>query len=127
MNQTNNTAISAREIKEGMTQGQWEFYLGGESFIRNGIEVQTEHGGESVCVISDSEFEGMKNDFDIHAACTAVNGTFGKNLDPTKYEEVVMALERILDRIKENDLQHMFPSAFERATKTLSTARINSL
>ena len=56
------------------------------------------------------------NEIDKEAAKTAVNNTYGKNLNPEVYEEVVKAIEGLLDYPKE-DLEEW---ADETQTKNVS-------
>lgn len=117
MNQTNNTEISAREIKEGMTKGEWRIFPYTNS--RRYISI---HG-----IIPFEKTEDGKDE-DLFAACTAVNSTYGKNLDPAKYEEVVNALSSCLAFIEELENHGINNwSGYAEAKAALSTAHINSL
>ncbi len=76
---------TAQEIRKGMTQGEWVTDFEDNIISDNDKSVADTLWGEN-------------GDYECNAAaiCTAVNNTYGQNIDPAKVPEMVHMLETIL-------------------------------
>jgi hypothetical protein len=86
---TKENALSAREIYEGMTKGEWE----PDHDKQPSAIIADEH----VCQFYNRDEDDYPNTpYNIPAVCAAVNGSWNKKLDPDQYENLVAAATEAL-------------------------------
>jgi hypothetical protein len=88
-------ALSAREIYEGMTKGEWIVEYGGDGIEEYYGFVGPKHNHAAMIRID--TIGAVEEKPNLEAIATAVNGTYGKKLDP----EHCVTMEKALERIKE--------------------------
>lgn len=89
--ETKEKQLSAKEIAEGMTQGEWGYTMIGVYDNHSGlVSRSTDHDGLHYFK---ERKENLKNNI---AITTAVNGTYVKGLDPDKVEEAINLFSELL-------------------------------
>jgi len=123
---------NSNEIFNNMTKGEWSFSNKGNAIISSewGIEPDEKNGEEGINVQIISTFAAMGGNHpnvDIEAIVNAVNGTYGKGIDPVCVGEILEALKQLYDATKTFSVLHgqtkimqLSKSVIEKATLTHS-------
>lgn len=98
-----NSSIPSINTAEGLlniTPGEWTCNKYGNLHNDFGVYSMTGDGNDIALIRGKSKDE--EAEANAEAICNAINGTYGKGLDPLQYERVVKALElslSIIDRL----------------------------
>lgn len=89
------------EIKEKMTQGEWEIqqlnHIDGDLWLQVGYkDPYDKHSWGPVVEIKYHVWPEATQWANAHAITTAVNNTYGKGIDPEAVEGLIKALERLV-------------------------------
>jgi len=116
--------MTAQEIKQNMTQGEWK--ANGLHF-KSANEASHIHIGQTFVTYNTVKFRQVDDgsgDANAAAIVSAVNGTFGVGIDPSKAKEMYEIMKEVKAQISTQMNEKTVQHYYDKITDLLTAAKI---